>query len=218
MRLGAYDCHLAAGQPGRATIYGRDRISERHRHRYEVNINYKERLEAAGLRFSGMSPDGILPEIVELPGSSLVHRRAVPSRAEVEALRAASRCSPPSSAPRSGSRGWSSVSLPSADKSADEFRHSPPRRVMFDRQSDPRQRPAVGADRRPVPARKPRPCAGDVPGAGRDDRPSSASGLIYKSSFDKANRTSRRRRARHRHGEGPADPGRAARDASACRC
>jgi CTP synthase len=45
----------------------RDWISERHRHRYEVNINYKERLEAAGFRFSGMSPDGILPEIVELP-------------------------------------------------------------------------------------------------------------------------------------------------------
>ena len=48
-------------------IYGRDWISERHRHRYEVNINYKERLEAAGMRFSGMSPDGVLPEIVELP-------------------------------------------------------------------------------------------------------------------------------------------------------
>jgi CTP synthase len=42
-------------------------ISERHRHRYEVNIRYKPRLEEAGLRFSGMSPDGILPEIVELP-------------------------------------------------------------------------------------------------------------------------------------------------------
>ena len=53
--------------PGDPTIYGRDWISERHRHRYEVNINYKERLEAVGLRFSGMSPDGILPEIVERP-------------------------------------------------------------------------------------------------------------------------------------------------------
>jgi CTP synthase len=42
-------------------------ISERHRHRYEVNINYRERLEAAGLKFSGLSPDGELPEIVELP-------------------------------------------------------------------------------------------------------------------------------------------------------
>jgi CTP synthase len=43
-------------------------IDERHRHRYEVNVNYRERLEATGLRFSGMSPDGVLPEIVELPG------------------------------------------------------------------------------------------------------------------------------------------------------
>jgi CTP synthase len=66
MRLGAYDAYLAADSQVRH-IYGRDRISERHRHRYEVNINYKDRLEAVGLRFSGMSPDGILPEIVERP-------------------------------------------------------------------------------------------------------------------------------------------------------
>ena len=43
-------------------------ISERHRHRYEVNIAYRDTLEAAGLSFSGMSPDGLLPEIVEFPG------------------------------------------------------------------------------------------------------------------------------------------------------
>ena len=43
-------------------------ISERHRHRYEVNINYRPVLEGAGLRFSGMSPDGRLPEMIELPG------------------------------------------------------------------------------------------------------------------------------------------------------
>ena len=48
-------------------IYDQDVISERHRHRYEVNVNYKDRLERAGLRFSGMSPDGALPEIVEIP-------------------------------------------------------------------------------------------------------------------------------------------------------
>ncbi len=66
MRLGAYECDLAAGSHV-AEIYGRRRIQERHRHRYEVNINYKERLEKAGLRFSGMSPDGQLPEIVEIP-------------------------------------------------------------------------------------------------------------------------------------------------------
>jgi len=65
MRLGAYDAMLAEHSIVRA-IYGRNRISERHRHRYEVNINYRERLEAAGMRFSGMSPDGELPEIVEI--------------------------------------------------------------------------------------------------------------------------------------------------------
>ncbi len=64
MRLGAYDCQLLPGTRIGA-IYGTDGISERHRHRYEININYKERLEEAGLRFSGMSPDGVLPEIVE---------------------------------------------------------------------------------------------------------------------------------------------------------
>jgi CTP synthase len=67
MRLGAYDCQLAPGSQVRG-IYGKDMISERHRHRYEVNINYRERLEKAGLRFCGMSPDGLLPEIVEMPG------------------------------------------------------------------------------------------------------------------------------------------------------
>ncbi|HEX9447212.1 MAG TPA: CTP synthase [Dongiaceae bacterium] len=66
MRLGAYECHLAPGSLV-SDIYGSGSISERHRHRYEVNINYKERLEKCGLRFSGMSPDGVLPEIVEIP-------------------------------------------------------------------------------------------------------------------------------------------------------
>jgi len=66
MRLGAYEAILKPGSAV-ANIYGKTAISERHRHRYEVNINYKERLEKEGLRFSGMSPDGILPEIVEIP-------------------------------------------------------------------------------------------------------------------------------------------------------
>ena len=66
MRLGAYEAMLAPGSRV-AQIYRKPRISERHRHRYEVNIRYKERLEASGLLFSGMSPDGLLPEIVELP-------------------------------------------------------------------------------------------------------------------------------------------------------
>jgi len=67
MRLGAYECDVTPGSLI-AGIYGKTRISERHRHRYEVNINYKERLEQAGLKFSGMSPDGVLPEMVEIPG------------------------------------------------------------------------------------------------------------------------------------------------------
>ena len=66
MRLGAYDCDLAE-ESQVSGIYGNGRISERHRHRYEVNINYREVLETAGLRFSGLSPDGELPEIVENP-------------------------------------------------------------------------------------------------------------------------------------------------------
>ncbi len=64
MRLGAYDAVLTAGSKI-AEIYGGLTISERHRHRYEVNINYREAIEAAGLKMTGMSPDGILPEIVE---------------------------------------------------------------------------------------------------------------------------------------------------------
>ncbi len=64
MRLGAYPAHLRGGSRAHE-IYGDTLISERHRHRYEVNINLKKRLEEAGLCFSGLSPDGELPEIVE---------------------------------------------------------------------------------------------------------------------------------------------------------
>ena len=64
MRLGAYDATLAAGSLV-AKVYGTTAIEERHRHRYEVDIRYREKLEGCGLRFSGMSPDGRLPEIVE---------------------------------------------------------------------------------------------------------------------------------------------------------
>jgi CTP synthase len=66
MRLGAYEAQLA-GNSHVAAIYGTTTISERHRHRYEVNAAYREPLEAGGLVFSGMSPDGLLPEIVERP-------------------------------------------------------------------------------------------------------------------------------------------------------
>ncbi|RFD18629.1 CTP synthase [Komagataeibacter melaceti] len=66
MRLGAYPAKLAPGSRA-AEAYGRTDIRERHRHRYEVNVHYREQLEKTGLRFSGMSPDGILPEVVEYP-------------------------------------------------------------------------------------------------------------------------------------------------------
>ena len=65
MRLGAYEAVLDP-ESRVAEIYGTDSISERHRHRYEVNVAYRDTLEAAGLHFSGTSPDGLLPEIVEI--------------------------------------------------------------------------------------------------------------------------------------------------------
>ncbi len=64
MRLGAFPAHLGAGSKI-ADIYGTSDISERHRHRYEVNTAYRERLEEKGLIFAGMSPDGLLPETIE---------------------------------------------------------------------------------------------------------------------------------------------------------
>jgi CTP synthase len=66
MRLGAYEADLG-GNSRAANIYGKTRISERHRHRYEVNTHYVPVLEKAGLVFSGMSPDGRLPEVIERP-------------------------------------------------------------------------------------------------------------------------------------------------------
>jgi len=66
MRLGAYEATLA-GNSHVAAIYGDTAISERHRHRYEVNVHYRSALEEGGLMFTGMSPDGALPEIVERP-------------------------------------------------------------------------------------------------------------------------------------------------------
>jgi CTP synthase len=65
MRLGTYEAHLAPGSKI-AGIYGATTIHERHRHRYEVNMAYRERLELAGMRFCGLSPDGVLPETVEI--------------------------------------------------------------------------------------------------------------------------------------------------------
>src|SRR6056300_1307341 len=66
MRLGAFEAYLKQGSRAE-DIYGTRVISERHRHRYEVNMDYRAQLEAKGLIFSGVSPDGVLPEIVEIP-------------------------------------------------------------------------------------------------------------------------------------------------------
>jgi CTP synthase len=67
MRLGAYDAVLAGNSHVSRVYGGETRISERHRHRYEVNSGYRDPLEKQGLIFTGMSPDGLLPEIVERP-------------------------------------------------------------------------------------------------------------------------------------------------------
>jgi CTP synthase len=67
MRLGSYPAVLAPDSLVSAVYDGAGEIAERHRHRYEVNVRYQERLEAAGMRFSGMSPDRVLPEIIEYP-------------------------------------------------------------------------------------------------------------------------------------------------------
>ena len=173
MRLGAYPAHLRPGTKVHE-IYGADVISERHRHRYEVNVNYKDRLEQVGLRFSGMSPDGMLPEIVEIPGPSLVHRRAVPSGAEIAAVRAASAvhvlhrrgqgAEPAGLKRRCGEDAFRDVfrSCSSAGITGHEphFRALPPRH----RRAGPGR---LGADRRAVPGqgRAPRP---DLPALSRD--------------------------------------------------
>ena len=65
MRLGSYEAKLKENSLIRK-IYGKKSINERHRHRYEVNINYKEKFEKSGMNFTGLSPDGMLPEIIEL--------------------------------------------------------------------------------------------------------------------------------------------------------
>ena len=79
MRLGAYPAKLVAGSRV-AEIYGTEEISERHRHRYEFNNEYREPFEEHGMVFSGLSPDGQLVEMIEIPGASLVRGMPVPSR------------------------------------------------------------------------------------------------------------------------------------------
>jgi CTP synthase len=67
MRLGLYPANLAQDSVVRGLYGGAAKVEERHRHRYEVNNAYRDQLEAAGLRFSGLSPDGRLVEYLELP-------------------------------------------------------------------------------------------------------------------------------------------------------
>ena len=67
MRLGEYPCDVLAGSLAHHVYGGRGRVFERHRHRYEIDIRHRPALERAGLAFSGLSPDGVLPEIVEIP-------------------------------------------------------------------------------------------------------------------------------------------------------
>jgi CTP synthase len=81
MRLGMYPALLRPGSVVQET-YGTDRVEERHRHRYEVNNGYREQLEAAGLVFSGLSPDKNLVEFVELPRE--VHPYYVSTQAHPE--------------------------------------------------------------------------------------------------------------------------------------
>lgn len=81
MRLGSYPATLEEGSIV-AELYGTTHVTERHRHRYEVNVAYKDRLREAGLRISGQSPDGNLTEFVELPKS--VHPFYVATQAHPE--------------------------------------------------------------------------------------------------------------------------------------
>jgi CTP synthase len=67
MRLGSYPAELRPNSKI-AHIYGTTEIAERHRHRYEVNTAYREKLAEMGLVFAGVSPDGLLPETIELEG------------------------------------------------------------------------------------------------------------------------------------------------------
>ena len=65
MRLGSYPCVLQNGSLA-AEVYGTDQVDERHRHRYEVNNDYRTKMSKKGLKFSGLSPDNLLVEVVEL--------------------------------------------------------------------------------------------------------------------------------------------------------
>jgi CTP synthase len=80
MRLGAYECRLVPDSKSHA-LYGQGTISERHRHRYELNNAYRERLERHGLRIAGINPQRNLAEIIELPDHPLRGTQFTPTKA-----------------------------------------------------------------------------------------------------------------------------------------
>ena len=85
MRLGAYPCYITTHDTRAYQAYGAEDISERHRHRYEFNNDFRSLLTEKGLVLSGLSPDGKLVEMVELPDHSLVPGRPVPPGVQVPA-------------------------------------------------------------------------------------------------------------------------------------
>jgi hypothetical protein len=103
MRLGTYPCELKAGTKA-AEAYGTSRIDERHRHRFEVNNAYREQLERAGMVLSGLSPDGRLVEMIELPDGTRTSWLPVPPRVQERGRARRTRCSRASSGPPWSSR------------------------------------------------------------------------------------------------------------------
>ena len=89
MRLGAYPCKLKPGSLA-YKAYNQDLIHERHRHRYEFNMRYREQLEKCGMEITGISPDETLVEIIEIQGPPLVSGVPVPPGVQVEAFQSPS--------------------------------------------------------------------------------------------------------------------------------
>jgi hypothetical protein len=173
MRLGSYACRLKPGSKA-AEIYGQPEVSERHRHRYEVSNQYRETFQQHGMRLSGLSPDGSLVEMIELPdhphfvaasstrSSSRARRARIPSSRRSSPRRRRRRAPP---APRA---------VPPSSPRRTDAGDLPDRPALPDRGALPGG--GRGAD---VPRRRPpRALAEKVPG-----------GIIFKASFDKANRS-----------------------------
>ncbi len=83
LRLGSYPCRLKKGSRSYA-LYGKEEITERHRHRYEVNNDYRERLEEKGMTLAGVSPDGRIVEMIELAGHPFFYRNTGPSGIKIQ--------------------------------------------------------------------------------------------------------------------------------------